>query len=44
MHALFECPEDVNELTKNHSKAVSGVFLRDFFVLVKIDFRGNVKF
>ena len=24
MHALFECPEDVNEITKNHTKAVSG--------------------
>ena len=28
MHALFECPEDVNEIhvTKNHTKAVSGEF------------------
>ena len=25
-HALFECPDDVNELTKNHTKAVSGKF------------------
>ena len=25
-HALFECPEDVNKLTKNHTKAVSGEF------------------
>ena len=24
MHALFECTEDVNEITKNHTKAVSG--------------------
>ena len=24
IHALFECPEDVNEITKNHTKAVSG--------------------
>ena len=24
MHALFECLEDVNEITKNHTKAVSG--------------------
>ena len=23
-HALFGCPEDVNEITKNHTKAVSG--------------------
>ena len=22
MHALFECPEDVNEITKNNTKAV----------------------
>ena len=26
MHALFECPEDVNEITKTHNKAVSGEF------------------
>ena len=26
MHALFECPEDVNEITMNHSKAISGEF------------------
>ena len=24
MHALFERPEDVNEITKNHTKAVFG--------------------
>ena len=36
MHALFECPEDVNEITKNHTKSVSGDFLRDFFVLAKM--------
>ena len=24
--ALFECPENVNEITKNHAKAVSGEF------------------
>ena len=29
MHAFFECPEDVNEITKNHTKAVAG----DFFVI-----------
>ena len=39
-HALFECPDDINEITKNHTKAVSGEFLRDFFVLAKIDFLG----
>ena len=35
MHALFECPEDVNEITKNHTKV-----LRDSFLLAKIDFKG----
>ena len=25
-HVLFECPEDVNEITKNNTKAVSGEF------------------
>ena len=29
MHALFECLEDVNAITKNHNKAVSG----DFYVI-----------
>ena len=26
MHALFECTEDVNEITKYHTKSVSGEF------------------
>ena len=26
MHALFECPENVNEITKIHTKAMSGEF------------------
>ena len=26
LHALFECQEDVNEITKNQTKAVSGEF------------------
>ena len=26
MYALFECSEDVNEITKNHTKAVSDEF------------------
>ena len=26
MQTLFECPEDINEITKNHTKAVSGNF------------------
>ena len=24
LHALFECPDDVNEITNKHTKAVSG--------------------
>ena len=40
MQTLIECPEDVNEITMNHTKAVSGELMRDSFVLVKIDFRG----
>ena len=27
MLALFECPEDVNEITKSLTKSVSGVFV-----------------
>ena len=26
LHALFQCQEDVNEITQNHNKAVSGEF------------------
>ena len=26
MHALFECPQHVNEITKKHTKAISGEF------------------
>ena len=44
MHNVFECPEDVNEITKNHTKAVSGEFGVIFFVLAKNDFRGYVTF
>ena len=45
LHALFECQEDVNEITKNHIKAVSCEFcVIFFFVLAKIDFRGYVTF
>ena len=25
-HALFECPDDIHEITKNHTKVVSGEF------------------
>ena len=44
MHALFKCPENVNEITKNHFKAVLLRILRDFFVFAKIDFVGYVTF
>ena len=27
LHALFECQEDVYEITKNHTKVVSSEFL-----------------
>ena len=40
LHALFECQEDVNEITETHTKAVSGEFSVIFFLLAKIDFRG----
>ena len=42
MHALFECPDDVNEIPKNHTKSVSGEFCVKS--LAKIDFRGYVTF
>ena len=42
MHALFECSEDVNEITKYRTTAVLWWILRDFIVLAKIDFRGYV--
>ena len=35
MQVLFECPEDVNEITKNHTKAVSGEFCMISFFLQK---------
>ena len=41
MHALFKCPEDVNEIAKNLTKAVSGefcviyVFLQNMILGVK---------
>ena len=44
MHALFECPEGVNEVTKNHTKAVSGEFCVILIVLAKIGYRGHVTF
>ena len=36
MHALFECPEDVHEITKNHTKAVSGEFCVIYLFLQKL--------
>ena len=44
LDALFECQEHVNEITKNHTKAVSGEFCVISVVLRKIDFRGYVTF
>ena len=44
LHASFECREDVNEITKNLTKVVSGEFCVIFFVLAKIDIRGYVTF
>ena len=44
LHALFECQEDVNEITKNHTKVVSGEFCVISLFLRKIDFRGYVTF
>ena len=36
LHALFECQEDVNEITKNHTIAVSGEFCVIFLFLRKL--------
>ena len=36
MNALFECPEDVNEITKNHTKSVSGKFCEISLFLQKL--------
>ena len=33
---LFECPADVNEITKNHTKAVSGDFCVISLSLLKL--------
>ena len=44
MHALFECPENVNEITKNHSKAVSGEFCVISLFLQKLILGGRVTF
>ena len=38
MHCLFECSEDVNEITKNHTKAVSGEFCVISLILQKLIF------
>ena len=36
LHALFECQEDVNEITKNRTKAVSGELCVVSFFLRKL--------
>ena len=36
MHALFEYPDDVNEITKNHTKAASGDFCVTSLFLQKL--------
>ena len=44
MHALFECPEDDNEITRITLKRRFVMDFAYFFVLTKIDFRGYVAF
>ena len=44
MHALFECPDDVNERTNYLTKAVSGEFCVISLCLQKKDLRGYVTF
>ena len=44
IHALIECPEDINKITKNHTKSVSGEFCVISSFLQKNDFRGYVTF
>ena len=36
MHALFECTEVVNKITKNHTKAVAGEFCVISLLLQKL--------
>ena len=36
LNALFECQEDVNEISKNHTKVVSGEFRVIFLFLRKL--------
>ena len=36
LHALFECQEDVNEITKNHTKAIFGEFCLISLLLRKL--------
>ena len=36
MHALFECTEDISEITKNHTYAVSGEFYVISLLLQKL--------
>ena len=42
MNTLFDCPEDVNEITKTRTKAVSGEFCVISLFLQKNDFRNYV--
>ena len=44
LHALFECQGDVNEIIKNHTKAVSGEFCVISLFLRKLILRGYVTF
>ena len=36
MHTLFEYPEDVNEITMNHTKVISGEFCLNSLFLQKL--------
>ena len=36
MHALFECPEGDNKITKNHTKVVCGEFCLISLFLLKL--------
>ena len=39
MQSFFECPEDANEITKNHTLAVSGEFCAISLFLRKKELR-----
>ena len=44
LHALFECQEDVNAITKNHTKTVSGEFCVTSLFLRKLILRVKRRF